>query len=403
MMKTDLVFPGAQEPRGGDADESLPLLADLGQEAPFDDIVGSSPALRAVLSRVMKVAPTDSTVLVSGETGTGKELIVRAIHKASRRSSRPLIGVNCAAIPASLIATELFGHERGAFTGALQRRRGRFELAAGGTLFLDEVGELPMETQIALLRVLQEREFERVGGATAIPADVRVVAATNRNLETAIAAGTFRSDLYYRLNVFPIEVPPLRGRREDIRALVGVFVDRYARRAGKTIRRIGGRALTLLETYAWPGNIRELQNVVERAVILCESDVFSIEEGCLSVAAQAPRQPLRLVQSPALASHRGESSQPNGTFEEIQRDAILRALRSANGMVGGANGAAAILGLKRTTLQGRMRKLGIAYRKPGGDQRVASSASAARRSFDGERCEESAQPSGMVAYGRDRT
>jgi len=193
---------------------------------------------------------------------------------------------------------------------------------------------------------------------------VRVVAATNRNLEAAIAAGTFRSDLYYRLNVFPIEVPPLRGRREDIRELVGVFVDRYARRAAKTIRRISGRTLTLLETYAWPGNVRELQNVVERAVIMCESDVFSIEEGCLSVAAQAPRQPLRLVQSPGQASRRRESSQPNATLEEIQRDAILRALRSANGMVGGASGAAAILGLKRTTLQGRMRKLGIASRLP---------------------------------------
>ena len=364
MMKTDVVFPGIQQTRDGDRDESLPLLTDLGQQAPFDDIVGSSAALRAVLSRVMKVAPTDSTVLVSGETGTGKELIARAIHKASRRSSHPIIGVNCAAIPASLIATELFGHERGAFTGALHRRRGRFELAAGGTLFLDEVGELPMETQIALLRVLQEREFERVGGAMAIPADVRVVAATNRNLEAAIAAGTFRSDLYYRLNVFPIEVPPLRGRREDIRALVGVFVDRLARRAGKTIRRISGRTLTLLETYAWPGNIRELQNVVERAVIMCESDVFSIGEGCLSVAAESPRQPLRLVQSPGQASRRRESSPPNATLEEIQRDAILRALRSANGMVGGANGAAAILGLKRTTLQGRMRKLGIASRLP---------------------------------------
>src|SRR2546421_1204317 len=277
MMRTDVVAPVA---------ESLPLRHELGEDALFDDIAGSSAALRAVLSHVAKVAPTDSSVLISGETGTGKELIARAIHKASRRSARPIISVNCAAIPASLIAAELFGHERGAFTGALQRRPGRFELAAGGTLFLDEIGELPTETQIALLRVLQEREFERVGGTTAIRADVRVVAATNRDLEAAIAAGSFRSDLYYRLNVFPIEIPPLRERREDIGALVKVFVERYARRAGKTIRRISKRTLALLEAYGWPRNIRELQNVIERSVILCESEVLSVDESWLSVPAQ---------------------------------------------------------------------------------------------------------------------
>jgi len=254
------------------------------------DIVGSSAALQAVFSRLAKVAPTDSTVLITGETGTGKELIARAIHRGSPRSAHAFVSINCAATPASLIASELFGHERGAFTGALQRRTGRFEVAAGGTLFLDEVGELPLETQIALLRVLQEREFERVGGTTAIRADVRVVAATNRDLDAAITAGTFRSDLYYRLNVFPVEIPPLRERKEDIRALVDVFVERYARRAKKTIRGISTKTLELLEAHAWPGNVRELQNVIERSVIMSDCDMFSIDEGWLSHAA-APAQP----------------------------------------------------------------------------------------------------------------
>ena len=347
-------------------EESFSLRAELCTEAMLEDIVGSSAALRAVFSRLAKVAPTDSTVLITGETGSGKELIARAIHRGSRRSARPFVSVNCAATPASLIASELFGHERGAFTGALQRRAGRFEVAAGGTLFLDEVGELPIETQIALLRVLQEREFERVGGTTAIRADVRVVAATNRDLQAAITAGTLRSDLYYRLNVFPIEVPPLRERKEDIRALVEVFVQRYARRANKTIRCISDKTVELLEAHAWPGNIRELQNVIERSVIMNESEVFSIDEGWLYRApapTQPARQPLRLVQFPAPESRLRESSTSPVTLEEIEREAIVRALRSARWMVGGANGAAAILGLKRTTLQGRMRKLGIAPAK----------------------------------------
>jgi len=367
--------------RSDDGEESVPLRDEPGKEAVLDDIVGSSQALRAVLSRLAKVAPTDSSVLITGETGTGKELIARAIHRGSRRSAHPIVSVNCAATPASLIATELFGHERGAFTGALQRRQGRFEVAAGGTLFLDEVGELPAETQIALLRVLQEREFERVGGTTAIRADVRVVAATNRDLGVAIAAGTFRSDLYYRLNVFPIEIPPLRERREDIRALVEVFLDRYARRARKTIRRISKNTLTLLEGYSWPGNIRELQNVIERSVIMCESDVFSIDEGWLSrdaARAQPARQPFQLLQFPASESRPRESSQSSVTLEEVEREAILHALRSANWMVGGAYGAAAILGLKRTTLQSRMQKLGIAPPKSGGRQPQVLSGSAAR-------------------------
>jgi transcriptional regulator with GAF, ATPase, and Fis domain len=372
---------GILETLSEDGEESVSLRNELGKEAMFEDIVGSSPALRAVLSHVGKVAPTDSTVLITGETGTGKELIARAIHRGSRRSMRPIVSVNCAATPASLIATELFGHERGAFTGAVQRRPGRFEVAAGGTIFLDEVGELPMETQIALLRVLQEREFERVGGMTAIRADVRVVAATNRDLGAAIAAGTFRSDLYYRLNVFPIEIPPLRERREDIRALVAIFVQRYARRAGKTIRRVSKKTLDLLEAYPWPGNIRELQNVIERSVILCESEVFSIDEGwpCREAALMRPaRQPLRLLQFTAPESRPRESSQSNATLEEIEREAIVRALRSAKWMVGGANGAAAILGLKRTTLQGRMRKLRISPPKAVGRQPQELSSSDAR-------------------------
>ena len=238
----------------------------------FEDIVGTSSALQAVLSLVSKVAPMDSTVLLTGETGTGKELIARAIHKRSRRSSRPFVGVNCAATPASLIGSELFGHEKGAFTGALQRRLGRFQVAEEGTLFLDEVGELPAETQITLLRVLQEREFERVGGNQPIPANVRVIAATNRDLAAAIAAGTFRCDLFYRLNVFPIEIPPLRERREDIPLLVEYFIDHFARKAGKSFRGINKKTLALLVSYPWPGNIRELQNVVERSVIVGETE-----------------------------------------------------------------------------------------------------------------------------------
>jgi transcriptional regulator with GAF, ATPase, and Fis domain len=369
-------------------EESFSVRDEPGKESMFEDIVGSSAALQTVFSLVAKVAPTDSTVLITGETGTGKELIARAIHRGSRRSMHPIVTVNCAATPPSLIATELFGHERGAFTGAVQRRPGRFEVAAGGTIFLDEVGELPIETQIALLRVLQEREFERVGGTTAIGADVRVVAATNRDLGAAIAAGTFRSDLYYRLNVFPVEVPPLRERKEDIRVLAEVFVDRYARRAGKTIRRISPKTLALLEAYPWPGNIRELQNVIERSVIMCESDVFSIDENWLSSEAAparpAARQPLRLLQFPAPESRRRESSKSSGTLEEIQREAILRALRSSNWTVGGANGAAGILGLKRTTLQARMQKLGIAPPRSGRRPPQQLSANV---------------PTGMVGYG----
>src|SRR6202040_2686018 len=248
----------------------------------FEEIVGSSPALKAVLSSIVKVAPTDSTVLITGETGTGKELIARAIHKASQRAGQAFISVNCAAIPPSLIASELFGHERGAFTGALQQRQGRFELAHSGTIFLDEIGELPAETQISLLRVLQERQFERVGGNRVVHTDVRVITATNRDLPAAIAAGTFRADLFYRLNVFPIDVPPLRNRREDIPMLVEYFVKRYAEKARKRITKIDKHTLKLCQSYPWPGNIRELQNIVERSVILCSGDTLWIDPAWLS-------------------------------------------------------------------------------------------------------------------------
>jgi transcriptional regulator with GAF, ATPase, and Fis domain len=266
--------------------ENVALREEVDQATMFEEIVGTSAALQRVLSLLSKVAPTDASVLVTGETGTGKELVARAIHRRSHRSSRAFVSVNCAAIPRDLIASELFGHEKGSFTGALQRRLGRFEMAEGGTIFLDEVGELPMETQIALLRVLQEREFERVGGTRSIQTNVRVVAATNRDLRAAIAAGTFRSDLFYRLNVFPIEMPPLRERREDIPVLVEYFIDRCARNVGKDIRGINKKSLDVLQSYPWPGNIRELQNVIERSVIMCETENFSLDETWL------PQQPV---------------------------------------------------------------------------------------------------------------
>ena len=284
---------------------------------------------------------------MTGETGTGKELLARAIHTWSRRAGGPFVSLNCAAIPQTLIASELFGHERGAFTGALQRRRGRFELAAGGTLFLDEVGELPMETQVLLLRVLQEREFERIGGTVAMSADVRVVAATNRDLLEAIAEGRFRSDLYYRLDIFPLEMPPLRKRTGDIRLLAEHFVRRCARELGKTIRGIDPEALELLEAYSWPGNVRELQNVIERSVIVCESETFALDPSW------SHSEPSSLVPP---------DTSLESTLDEIQREAILRALQSCDWIIGGPKGAAALLGLKRTTLQARMQKLGIAPR-----------------------------------------
>ena len=326
-------------------DENLVLREQIDQALMFEEIVGASPALRAVLSRVSKVAPTDSTVLLTGETGTGKELIARAIHKRSRRSSRAFVSVSCAAIPPSLIASELFGHERGAFTGALQRRLGRFELAEEGTLFLDEVGELPAETQITLLRVLQEHEFQRVGGNQPIRANVRVIAATNRDLEAAIAASTFRGDLFYRLNVFPIEIPPLRERREDIPLLVEYFIAHFARKAGKSFRGINKKTLDLLLSYTWPGNIRELQNVVERSVIVCETENFSVDESWLSQQSIAtkPKSPLDLSEKIAAQ----------------EKEMIEAALRESRGRVSGSSGAAAKLGIPGPTLESKIRSLKI--------------------------------------------
>ena len=325
--------------------ENIALREDIDKASMFEEIVGTSPALQSVLSRVAKVAPTDSTVLITGETGTGKELIARAIHKRSHRSSRAFVTANCVAIPRDLIASELFGHEKGAFTGATQRHLGRFELAGGGTIFLDEVGELPAETQIALLRVLQEHEFERVGGTRSIHADVRVIAATNRDLQAAIAAGTFRDDLFYRLNVFPIEIPPLRERREDIPLLVEYFIDRFARQAGKRIRGLNKKTLELFQSYPWPGNIRELQNVIERSVIVCETEVFSVDESWLS------RQPLAVEAKSALDLTEKLAAQ--------EKEMIEAALHECGGRVFGPSGAAARLGMPRSTLESKIRSLKI--------------------------------------------
>jgi PAS domain S-box-containing protein len=329
-------------------DENLALREEIDQASMFEEIVGASAALKAVLSHLSKVAPTDSTVLISGETGTGKELIARAIHKHSRRAERAFVSLNCAATPPSLIASELFGHEKGAFTGAVQQRRGRFELAHSGTIFLDEIGEIPMDTQIALLRVLQERQVERVGGSRGIPVDVRVIAATNRDLSEAITAGTFRSDLFYRLNVFPIVVPPLRKRREDISVLVEYFVKRFAEKMGKRIRRIDTRMLELCERYSWPGNIRELQNIVERSVILCSGDMLSIDETWLARSATV----------------RPDASNPLPDALQVQeKEMIEDALAKSRGKVAGPHGAAATLGIPASTLESKIKQLKIEKRR----------------------------------------
>jgi len=326
--------------------ENLALREEVDRASMFEEIVGTSTALQAVLDRVAKVAPTDSTVLITGETGTGKELIARAVHKRSQRSGQPFVSVNCAALPPSLIASELFGHEKGAFTGATQRRLGRFELADGGTIFLDEVGELPSDTQIALLRVLQERQFERVGGAQPITVDVRVIAASNRDLKAATASGTFRLDLFYRLNVFPIDVPPLRERKDDILMLLEYFVQRFASRAGKNFRAIDKQTLTHLQAYDWPGNIRELQNVVERSVIVSAGDVFSVDESWLSKDSHQPTS--RVHASQCLAN------EPRG-----EREIIEAALAESRGRVAGPTGAAAKLRIPPSTLYSRIKALKI--------------------------------------------
>jgi formate hydrogenlyase transcriptional activator len=324
--------------------ENVALREEIDNSSMFEEIVGTSPALKAVLSRISKVAPSDSTVLITGETGTGKELVARAIHRISDRAPRAFVSVNCAAIPRDLIASELFGHEKGSFTGATQQRLGRFELANGGTLFLDEVGELPAETQIALLRVLQEHEFERVGGTRRIRADVRVIAATNRDLHAAIISGSFRSDLFYRLNVFPIEIPSLRERREDIPMLVEYFIDRYARKACKQIKRINKKTLELLQSYAWPGNIRELQNVIERSMILCETEIFSIDENWLP--------PPLTLESKHQVGHRRR-------FLLQEKEMIETALKDTGGRVAGPTGAAVKLGMPRSTMESKIRSFKI--------------------------------------------
>jgi formate hydrogenlyase transcriptional activator len=324
--------------------ENIALREDVDHSSMFEEIVGSSPSLRKVLKAVDKVAATDSTVLILGETGTGKELIARAIHKRSKRATRAFIRVNCAAIPQALIASELFGHEKGAFTGAMERRVGRFETADGGTLFLDEIGDLPPETQIALLRVLQEREFERVGSVNPIPVDVRVLAATNKDLGAAVADGTFRQDLFYRLNVFPVCIPPLRERTEDIPLLVEYLIERYARKAGKKITNVDRSTLELFEDYDWPGNIRELQNVIERAVILCETATLSVDETWFRRDSKSG----------------GDQVLPLTTaLTENERDIIEKALAESAGQVGGATGAAARLGIPRQTLDSKIKMLGI--------------------------------------------
>jgi PAS domain S-box-containing protein len=326
--------------------ENIALREEIDKASMFEEIVGNSGALQTVLSRLSKVAPTDSSVLVTGETGTGKELVARAIHRRSRRSSRPFVSVNCAAIPRDLIASELFGHEKGAFTGATQRRLGRFEQAEGGTILLDEIGDLPAETQIALLRVLQEHEFERVGGTQSIRADVRVIAATNLNLVDAIAAGTFRNDLFYRLNVFPIEIPPLRERKEDIPLLVEYFIDRYARKAGRTISGLNKKSLDLLQSYPWPGNIRELQNVIERSLIVSSGHVFSVDESWL-------------FKESSQAASRVQVSQPLEGEPRGEREIIEAALAESRGRISGPSGAAAKLKIPASTLESKIKALNI--------------------------------------------
>jgi formate hydrogenlyase transcriptional activator len=328
--------------------ENIVLREEIDKASMFEEIVGSSEVIRQVLVQVSKVAPTDSTVLILGETGTGKELIARAIHKRSRRSQRAFIRVNCAAIPPSLIASELFGHEKGAFTGALQRHLGRFESADGGTIFLDEIGELPIETQITLLHVLQEREIERIGSNHSISVDVRVLAATNRDLKAAVTSGAFREDLFYRLNVFPIEVPPLRDRKDDIHLLVEYLIERYAKRVGKKFRNINNKSLAVLQEYEWPGNIRELQNVVERAVVLSDGETFSVDESWLK------RDSRRAI----------ELTVPfTGAVSNREKELIEAALAESHGRVAGAAGAAAKLGIPRQTLDSKIAILGIDKRQ----------------------------------------
>jgi formate hydrogenlyase transcriptional activator len=335
--------------------ENQALREQVERESMFEDIIGSSEPLRNVLHQLRKVAPSDSTVLILGETGTGKELIARAIHKRSKRAQRAFIGVNCAAIPPSLIASELFGYEKGAFTGATQRRLGRFEAANGGTIFLDEVGDLPHDIQIALLRVLQEREIERVGNNVAISVDVRVLAATHRDLDALVAEGKFREDLLYRLNVVPIEVPSLRERADDLPLLVEYFIARFGKKAGKKFKAIDNKTLRLFHAYGWPGNVRELQNVIERAVILSDGDILSVDETWLK------RKPALMAAVPTAAL--------NSALFRQEKKMIEDALAECHGRISGAGGAAARLGLPARTLDSKLRRLGINPHRFKGAQR----------------------------------
>jgi formate hydrogenlyase transcriptional activator len=335
--------------------ENAYLKEEIQREHNFVEMVGSSPALLATLAKVDKVAPTDTTVLIYGETGTGKELVARAVHSRSRRKERPLVKVNCSAISAGLVESELFGHVKGAFTGALERRIGRFELADGGTIFLDEIGELPLETQVKLLRVLQEQEFEPVGSSTTKRVDVRVIAATNRQLAQAVAEGRFRADLFYRLNVFPVEVPPLRERLSDVPQLAAFFLTRYARKFGKSVESISEAAMQRLLSYAWPGNVRELQNVIERAVVLAAGRVLDVDPE-LTPAGPAPGGRA----SAPVAPPRDEGAEGlAGVLEGVERAHILAALQQSGGVVDGVRGVARLLRMHPNTLRSRMEKLGI--------------------------------------------
>ena len=344
LNRIDGIYPNLQNDPRPSEQEASAVRQELAGSSIFEGLVGQSASLRSIITQMLKVAATDSTVLITGETGTGKELIALAVHKHSQRAAREFVSVNCAAMPTTLISSELFGHERGAFTGALQQRHGRFERAHGGTIFLDEVGELPLETQVSLLRVLQERQFERVGGSRIISTDVRVIAATNRNLSAAIAAGTFRSDLFYRLNVVPIQVPALRERKEDIQMLVDYFVERFTKKVGKRISKIDEKTLYLFQRYHWPGNIRELQNVIERAVILGSSDTLSIDESWLA------------------SDQNSGSEMQNGLKETLinqEKKIIETALAASKGKIAGPNGAAARLGIPPSTLDSKIKQFGI--------------------------------------------
>ena len=326
------------------------LQDEIRAESGFDHIIGESESLRAVLRKVRQVAGVETTVLLTGETGTGKELIARGIHEASARKDRPLIKINCGAIPQGIVESELFGHEKGAFTGAIQKRIGRFELADKGTLFMDEVGELPLDTQVKLLRVLQEQEFERVGSTKPIRVDVRLISATNRDLEKEVAEGRFRSDLFYRLNVFPIRVPPLRERPGDIPVLVDYFLAQFQRKLGKSLKGVTPETLDQLQRYAWPGNIRELQNVLERACVLATGPVVALGETLRS-------------STPGVAAASSGAPTPLLTLEESERAHIRRALAAADGRVHGPKGAAELLGINPSTLRSRMQKLGVTSKR----------------------------------------